>query len=246
MLASVAGPLLLGLLGPGLPLVASGADSNATQLVTTEMGARIRPEVDRQLARAVLLTPGRPDDALALLEPLRAGIQGESLNYWEAFEVCHSIGEAQRWKRDYREARTTLEDCLNFTDIEPERRRKALTSLGKVYVQLKDAEKALDVYEELNRMHGGRDPQLLAHIAQIYAVLLGDRGAAIPYLEAAIRYETGNPKRGNYQKLRAAYQRNGDLENALEIAKAMVDLFDEPDDEQAMDEIVAAMNERLR
>jgi tetratricopeptide (TPR) repeat protein len=179
------------------------------------------------------------------LTPLLARADSRELNYWETFEVYYIVGEANRIRRDDAKARTALEQCLAFTDIEPQRRRKALVAIGKVYERQKDADAALDVYAELNNMRGGKYPKMLMAIADVHMTIFGDRAAAIPYLEAAIEHASGAPNRAHYLKLRRAYHQHGDRQSALNVANAMVDLFDNPADEEAVDDIVSAMNRRV-
>jgi tetratricopeptide (TPR) repeat protein len=224
---------------------AKAADPEVIELVTTEMAAQITPAVQEQLDQARELLVDRPDAALVTLAALRVRTGNAALNYWETFEVLRLTGISHVRRQDYREARAALEQCLGFTDIDPYRRHGLLVEAGRVYVRLKETDRALDVYHEINNMRGGRDPQTLARIAQIYERLLGDRTAAIPYYEAAIRYDPV-PKRTRYGALRTAYLLNQELEKALQVAKAMVDLFDYASDDDAMDEIIAAMNRRLQ
>jgi tetratricopeptide (TPR) repeat protein len=236
---------MLALLLAGLPgFAAKAADPEVIELVTTEMATQITPAVQEQLDQARQLIPEQPDAALVVLAALRTRTGSAALNYWEFFEVMQLTGISHLRRQDYREARAALEQCLGFTDIDPYRRHRVLIEAGRVYVRLRETDRALDVYHEINNMRGGRDPQVLTRIAQIHERLLGDRRAAIPYYEAAIRYDP-TPKRSRYSALRTAYLQNQELEKALQVAKAMVDLFDYESDDDAMDDIIAAMNRRL-
>ena len=225
---------------------ARAADAT-TQLETAEMAAQLRPGIREPLEQAAQMAAfKRPDEALALLEPLRVQLDSGTLNYWETFDFRFVVGEAQRGKRAWREARAAFEECDKFTDIDARRRSRLLLSLGNVYAQLKEGERAIATYEQLNRLRGGRDPQATALIAQVYDGVLRDRGAAIPYFEDAVRFGADNPDRSRYELLRRAYVQNRDYDKALAVAKTMVDLFAHPNDAEAMEDIVNAMNRRLR
>ena len=236
---------VLALLLACIPVAAANAaDPEVIELVTSAMVAQITPAVQEQLDEVRQLLVEQPDAALVELAALRARTGSAALNYWEMFDVLRLTSISHLRRQDYEEARVALEQCLGFTDIDSQRRHAVLIEAGRVYVRLKERDRALDVYHEINNLRGGRDPQMLALIAQIHDTLFGDLPAAIPYYEAALRYDS-IPKRTRYGALRRAYVQNHELEKALQVAKAMVDLFAYESDEEAMDQIIAAMNRRL-
>ena len=244
MLLTVAARIALA--APSLHIAhAAAAEEEAGSLVTQEMREQLRPEVRGPLEEAALYTAvGRPDSALALLEPLAGLLADGALNYWETFDYHFVLGETRLKMQSLDEARTAFEECMKFSDIDSDRRYQLLRSLARVYVLQKEAERAIGVYQEINSLRGGRDPQTTVLIAQIHERILGDRATALLYLEDAVRYDGDRPDRSRLQLLRRAYVYAEEYEKALEVARALVEYFDEPDDLESLENILDALNRR--
>ncbi len=243
--AAVCGAALAWILS-GLSHTVAAAEPNAMPAALTEREAQITPEVRAQLFQvAELLRNGNTGEALILVEGLRAHVEVRALNYWESFEVYQLLGVIHRRQQDYPKALAALEECLKFTDIDSYRRGMVLEQAGQLYHQMRQADQALDMYEELSRIRGAYAQNALMDMAAVYSGLLSDWPSAIHYIETAIALDGASPKRSRYQALRVAYVQNQELEKALELAKEIVARWNDASDAAEMDKIISAMNARL-
>lgn len=207
---------------------------NATYQIITEVQELMTPED----------SSSEPDlEAAKQMLDQHRNENWDSLNDFEKSTVLNFYTNYWLTVGDYTEAANSFEQILTISNLQENVRLRTLRSLGQIYAAQEQWQRSIDNYTAWRELSPNEDGQVLKGLS--YAnYQLGRFPEALPYWQQFMDYSYENNSelnRDDYAYLNGIYFTLEMYEEALELTKEMILLFNHPTDWQNLKSIHASL-----